>query len=183
MSDSARETLGKLPVQYSAAPTSRPRTSQPNAKSVVNGAITAPHILYRVEDESSRARYIDDTGIFAEDTDTDVNFTAKTNTLLHLIAQHLDWRNREATPFISMYSDEDVAWREAERRVRTGKQDVRIYKIDTYACEERTEYRNIRLLAKKLGLYIHEEAWNNSMHEYIFLHFVPESAIEGWEEL
>ncbi|KAF2844318.1 hypothetical protein T440DRAFT_525653 [Plenodomus tracheiphilus IPT5] len=34
----------------------------------------APYIFYRVEDEHSRARYIDGQGIFAEGTDTRLDF-------------------------------------------------------------------------------------------------------------
>lgn len=142
----------------------------------------APNIFYRVEDKHSRAQYIEDEGIFAEDIDTSVNFRRLGTNLLHQIEQHLDWSNRNPTPFISMYSDKYVAQREAERRVLSGKKDVRIYKIDTYASEERMEYRNIRLLAQKLGLFIFHEAWHNSEHEYIFLHHVPEDAIEEYEE-
>ncbi|USP79642.1 uncharacterized protein yc1106_06916 [Curvularia clavata] len=144
----------------------------------------APHIYYRVEDAHSRAQYIDGEGFFAEDPDIAVKFTKFGNaSLRHHLEQHLDWGNRNPTPFISMYSDKDVAWREAYRRVNTGKQDVRIYMVDTDTSDERVEYRNIRHLAKTLRLYIHEDAWNNSMYEYVFLHHVPESAIVKWWEL
>jgi hypothetical protein len=140
-----------------------------------------PHIFYRVEDRHSRACYIDGQGIKAEDTDTWVDFRKKGTALLDQIAQHLDWSNRHPTPFISTYCEEEVAWREAERRVATGKKDVKIYKIDMNATArgERTEYRNIRLLAEKLGFYIPSDAWNNSMHEYIFFRCIPDSAVMG----
>ncbi len=36
--------------------------------------IMGPYIFFRVEDEDSRARYSDEEGLFAEDTDTWVNF-------------------------------------------------------------------------------------------------------------
>ena len=75
-----------------------------------------------------------------------------------------------------MYCDEEVAFREAERRVGEGRKDVRVYKIITQKTE-RMEYRNIRLLAERLGLYIPERAWNNSKYEYIVLHHIPDSAI------
>jgi hypothetical protein len=140
-----------------------------------------PHIFYRVEDEHSRACYIDNQGIIAEDTDTSVDFRKKGTALLVQIAQHLDWSNRQPTPFISTYCEEEVAWREAERRVTAGKKDVKIYKIDMHNIDrkERSEYRDIRLLAKKLELDIPVHAWNNSMYEYIFLHCIPDSAVMG----
>jgi molybdate-binding protein len=142
-----------------------------------------PHIFYRVEDEHSRACYIDGEGIIAEDTDTWVDFRKKGVALLHQIAQHLDWSNREPTPFISTYSEEQVAQREAERRVMAGKRDVRIYKINMRAGNERTEYRNIRLLAEKLDFVIPKNAWNNSMYEYVFLSRIPDSAVIGMDDL
>ncbi|KAF2844317.1 hypothetical protein T440DRAFT_473484 [Plenodomus tracheiphilus IPT5] len=49
--------------------------------------------------------------------------------------------------------------------------------------DERREYRDIRRLAGKLSFDIPEYAWNNSMHEYVFLHDVPVSAIVGWIDL
>jgi len=81
-----------------------------------------------------------------------------------------------------MYCDESVAYREAERRVREGKNDVRVYVIDMRESDERREYRNVRLLAEKLGFYIPERAWNNSKYEYIFLHDVPDSAVVSWTD-
>ena len=35
-----------------------------------------PYIFFRVEDEDSCARYIDEEGLFAEDTETCVDFTS-----------------------------------------------------------------------------------------------------------
>ena len=142
-----------------------------------------PHIFYRVVDEHSRARYINRQGIIAEDRDTLVDFRKKGSALLDQIAQHLDWSNRYPTPFISTYCDEEVACGEAERRVDAGKRDVKIYKIDMDARNERTEYRNIRLLAKNLGYYIPFDAWNNSKHEYVFLYRIPDSVIVGCKDL
>ena len=96
------------------------------------------------------------------------------------VKRHLDWGNEDPTPFISMYCDEGVAQREAERRVGEGKNDVRVYEINMRESDERREYRNhVRLLAERLDFDIPELAWNNSKHEYIFLHHVPESAVMG----
>lgn len=97
--------------------------------------------------------------------------------MLGQVERHLDWGNRVPTPFISMYCDEGVAQREAERRIGEGKKDVRVYKINMRRSDERREYRNIRLLAERLDFDIPERAWNNSKYEYIFLHHVPDSAV------
>ncbi|KAF2185814.1 hypothetical protein K469DRAFT_707480 [Zopfia rhizophila CBS 207.26] len=142
-----------------------------------------PYIFFRVEDEDSRARYSGEEGLFAEATDTWVDFKSWDWTLLGQVERHLDWGNRVPTPFISMYCDEGVAHREAKRCVGEGKKDVRVYKINMRRSDERREYRNIRLLAERLNFDIPERAWNNSEYEYIFLHHVPDSAVVGWIDL
>ena len=142
-----------------------------------------PYIFFRVEDEDSRARYFGEEGLFAESTDTWVDFKSWDWRLLGEVERHLDWANRVPTPFISMYCDEDVAFREANRRVREGKKDVRVYEVNMRKSDERREYRKIRRLAEMLDFYIPERAWNNSEYEYIFLHHVPDSAVVGWTDL
>ena len=142
-----------------------------------------PYIFFRVEDEDSRARYCGEEGLFAESTGTWVDFQIGDWRLLGQVERHLDWGNRVPTPFISMYCDEGVAFREANRRVREGKKDVRVYEVNMRKSHERREYRNIRLLAERLDFDIPERAWNNSEYEYIFLHHVPDSAIVGWTSI
>lgn len=132
-----------------------------------------PYKFYRVEDEDSRARFVDGEGIFAEDLNTRIEFDPD------LVLRHLHWRNRVATPFISMYSDEDVAMREAIRRVEEGKEEVRVYTIDVRECDERREYRNLRRLAETRDFEIPKFAWKNSKYEYLWLHHVPDSAVTG----
>jgi ketosteroid isomerase-like protein len=142
----------------------------------------APYIFYRVEDEDSRARYLDGKGLFAEDANTWVNLESWSWKLFGKVEDHLDWGSRTPSIFISAYCNEKVALREADRRVREGKEEVVIYEIDTRKRDKSVEYRNMRLLAKRLGVRIPECAWNNSVYEYIFLHHVPESAIVGCTE-
>jgi len=86
--------------------------------------------------------------------------------------------NRVPMPFISMYCDKIAAFRGAERRVRDGKKDVRVYTINMRRSDERVEYRNIRLLAEKLGFEIPERALNNSEYEYVLLHHVPDIVVQ-----
>jgi hypothetical protein len=142
----------------------------------------APRVFYRVEDADSSARYVEGKGILAADTETVVHFANKGDTLLRQVKQHLHWGNRRPTPFISTYCYKSAAWREAKRRAERGKEDVAVYKIDMNRARERAEYRDIRRLASELGLYIEPNAWNNSEHEWIFLHCVPEEAVvELWK--
>ncbi len=138
-----------------------------------------PYIFYRVEDRDSRAQYLDQEGIFAEDTNTEVDLFGSSRRLCSQLENHLDWGSRIPTVFISAYCDEEVAWSEANRRVRDGKEGVVVHTIDIRKRDRPVEYRNIRLLAKRLGVWIPECAWNNSKYEYIFLHHVPESAVVG----
>ena len=79
-----------------------------------------------------------------------------------------------------MYCDKGVAHREVRRRVREGKRDVGVYTINMRRSDEYREYRNIRHLVERLHFDIPERAWNNSEYEYIFLHHVPDSAVERW---
>lgn len=112
-----------------------------------------------------------------------MDFANRGTALLDQIEQHLDWGNRHPTPFISTYCEKSVARREAERRVEQGKKDVRIYTIDMDDSDEPAQYRDVRPLAEKLGLYINNYAWHNSMYEWVFLHHVPDDAIVGWKKL
>ena len=141
-----------------------------------------PHIFFRVEDDESRARYYGRAGLFAEDTDTWVDFNSWDEDLLSEVEAHLDWGNRVPTPFISMYCNEKVAFREAERRVRAGKKKVRVYEINTRKRDEDMEWRNLRHLADNLGFDIPDCALNNSKYEYIFLRHVPDSTVESWTD-
>ena len=142
-----------------------------------------PYIFYRVEDEDSRARYFGKKGLLAEDKKTWVDFDSWDWRLFSQVERHLEWSNRVPTPFISMYSDEGVAYREARRRVRDGKMDVKVYTINMRRSRERRQWRNVRILAERLDLDIPEYAWNNSKYEYIFLRHVPDSAVVDCDEL
>ncbi|KAN0109942.1 hypothetical protein V8E51_006329 [Hyaloscypha variabilis] len=143
--------------------------------------MVAPEIFYRVEDEDSRAQYVPGEGIFAEDMDTRVHLGGSSRQLRSQVENHIDWGNRIPTIFISTYSNEEVALREARRRVREGKEEVVVYQIDIERSRP-VEFREMRRLAQRLGVEIPDYAWNNSKYEYIFLHHVPESAVvDCWE--
>lgn len=140
-------------------------------------------MFWRVADSRSRACFVEGEGILAEDACARVGFEDGGAALRRHLARHLDWSNTRATPFVSVYSDEETAWWEAERRAGAGKRDVVVYKIDVDCSCESVEYRNVRRLAGNLGLEIEEKARNNSRHEWIFLHHVPDGAVVGVAEL
>jgi len=144
--------------------------------------MVAPTILYRVEDEDSRGRYLSGKGILAEDTETRVDFRRPSQQLCNELENHIDWSSVVPTVLISTYSKEEVALREADRRVRQGKKKVVVYKIDSQKKDRPMEYRELRPLMLKLGLEIPGRALNNSKYEYVVLYNVPESAVLGWEE-
>ena len=140
--------------------TALPPSTKPNLD-IMGRRVQAPHIFYRVEDEDSDARYYPNAGIFAGARVIDINLNPYKDPSLHEeVERHLDWRNRISSPFISVYSDQEVACKEAERRVKDGKMNVRLRVIDTMQFDQNSclEYRRLRRLAKKLGLYIEKNA-------------------------
>lgn len=136
-------------------------------------------MYYRVVDDNSRALHVDGKGIIAEDTVTSVDFKNFGRRLFSQVKKQLVWSNRKSTPFISAYCDWISAKCEAERHVRVGKKDVRIIVIDMRKRDPRvrTEYRDARLLAKNLGLWIPKLAYHNSEYEYLFRHRIPNRVI------
>ena len=109
--------------------------------------------------------------------DFDANFGWKGELLISHLDNHLDWGNRDPTPFISAYTDWTTAEKEALRRIRQGKQHVTITEIDVRKVRGKAQYRHVRGLARRLDYRIPYEAWPNSKYEYVFLHQIPESAI------
>jgi hypothetical protein len=139
------------------------------------------HLFYRVEDEYSQARTAGGRGIWPGDRHARVDFKArqgwKHKALVRHVMNHLDWGNRRPTPFISMYNDDTVAFEEAERRKRRGMRKVTITVVDVKKVYGRVKFRNVRQLAHRLRCQIPEKAWHNSEYEYIFLHHIPDRAV------
>ena len=96
---------------------------------------------------------------------------------MEMVENHLDWQNKNPSPFISVYSDERRAEIEARRRVRDGHDDVFIWEIDTNEAKNVAQYRNLRRFAKKSGIWIPDFAWDNSEYEWLFLNQIPEAMI------
>jgi hypothetical protein len=141
--------------------------------------MVALEIFYRVEDKGSRAQHVSGEGIFAEERDTRVHLGGSSRELRSEVENHVDWGSRIPTIFISTYSNKEVALREARRRVREGEEEVVVYQIDIRKKDRPVEFREMRRLARRLGVEIPDYVWNNSKYEYIFQRHVPESVVVG----
>lgn len=93
-----------------------------------------------------------------------------------MLRKHLDWSNKEATPFISVYVSEKAAWEYAQRRKRDGWTGVGVSYIRLDAIQADC-LRKVRDLAEELGLFIPEIAWRNSFHEWIILNQILKEAV------
>ena len=82
---------------------------------------------YRVEDEISAASYVEGMGIIARSQQWVPKKDPKS--LRRMLYNHLNWYNKNPTPFISVSANKSRAFREAERRQRDGKRNVVVYKI------------------------------------------------------
>lgn len=100
--------------------------------------------------------------------------------LREAVENHLNWQNRVATPFISLYRSKWAAMHEAHRRIEEGKESVRVYTIDMRRIGKYRKCYHIQPLAKKLDVYIPNYRWENSKYEYILLHRVPAKAVLDW---
>jgi hypothetical protein len=135
-----------------------------------------PSVFFRVEDDCSQAQRFEHAGILSRNQ-SNASFHTRLSRTRQSIRDHLDWASREPSVFISVYSDWTTALREARRRLADGHENVVIWKIDTQKGYERARYRNIRLLASRCRIRVPRKAWNNSEHEWLFLHRVPDSMI------
>jgi hypothetical protein len=135
-----------------------------------------PSVFYRVQDKGSQARYHEHSGILSRNQ-SNASFDPQLSSTRQAILHHLNWASEEPSVYISVYSDWTKALRDARRRLASGYQDVVIWKIDTRRGCEMTQYRNIRRLARRCEIRVPKKAWNNSEHEWLFLHRVPDSMI------
>lgn len=140
-----------------------------------------PTTFFRVQDEDSRAQYLDSEGIYAQDLFTSMTFDIKKHcsSIRDEIQKHLDWYNRDPTCLISTYASESVAKSQAKLRIERGKKEVVILVIETSQELGGAQYRNLRKLARKVDLRIPYEAWHNSEYEWVFLEHIPDHMIVG----
>lgn len=139
--------------------------------------------FYRVEDEHSQAVTTPGKGISAAGR-AGINLGAtygnQAEELRWNLQNHLDWSSNYKSPFISAYDDEDVAFSIAEgRKEKLGRQHVTVTKIDVSKVHGQVEFRELRPLAERLGVWIPDKAYHNSEREWIFLHDIPDEAVVG----
>jgi hypothetical protein len=135
-----------------------------------------PLIFFRVQDDGSQTHYYKHSGILSRNQ-SHASFDPRVPETLESIQDHLDWASREPSAYISVYSDKTTAFVEARRRLANGHKDVVIVEIDTREGHEMVQYRNVRRMAHRYGIWVPEKAWNNSKYEWLFLHRVPDSMI------
>lgn len=140
--------------------------------------------FWRIQDEDSRATF-DSEGNIVSGSDDDVTFDCKGwdewQDLGDAMERHLDWSNREDTPFISVYGD--MAYRdgwaelEARRRVHAGKKKVTLIKIVLEDGMD-VQFRRVGpLMEEKLRRRIPPQAEHMAEYEFVFLHCIPAEAI------
>jgi hypothetical protein len=137
-----------------------------------------PTTFFRVESKTSCARRRGRRGILAQKRST-LRFSPDCPEILEMVLDHLYWRSKIPSPFISVYSDLDRAEQEADRRVKDRHEDIVIWVIDTNLAKYKTQYRNLRRFAKKGGVEIPKFAQHNSEHEWLFLNKIPDAMIVG----
>jgi hypothetical protein len=135
-----------------------------------------PSVFFRVQDEYSRAQHHEHRGILSANQ-SNASFDTRLRKTRRTIQDHLDWSSKKPSPYVSVYSDWETALREARRRLADGHEEVVIWKIDTRKGDEKAQYRNIRPLAHKSGIFVPKRAWNNSTYEWLFLHRIPTSMV------
>ncbi|KAH0359360.1 hypothetical protein KCU65_g10007, partial [Aureobasidium melanogenum] len=116
-----------------------------------------PLVFFRVQDDGPQAQYCKHTGMLSRNQ-SHASFDPCLPETQQSIQNHLDWASREPSAFIS-------------------HEDVVIMEIDIREGHEMAQYRNIRRLAHRCGIWAPQRAWNNSKHEWLFLHRVPEYMI------
>ena len=142
-------------------------------------------VFYRVQDDSSATQFDDEDGFIAGDEDYLEMYPRSRAGILELskvLAKHLDWSDRDPSPFISAYSDKTTAYNNAESRVLDGHTNVVVVEINV-KYKYRLYHWPLRAVAKAVGLEIELKAWHNSKFEEIFLHRIPWKAIDAIVEV
>lgn len=143
----------------------------------------SPNVFYRVVDSQSQSKDVTRSGLRAGNIKKDITFNTlrryESKKFARELRKHLDWSNRDATVFISVYDDKDRALEEVERRLRRGCQEVKMMVIDIDGFGGTMQFRNLRRLAEKHGVWIEDHAFRNSEHEWVFLKQIRRGAILG----
>jgi hypothetical protein len=134
-----------------------------------------------VEDDSSNASYREGDGIRAASMHYIPMYPRgnekKMDWLDDELSRHLDWYNEKPSPFISVSTDREWAFGEANRREKYGKTDVVVYEIRAEG-NRGTYWESVEDLLDMVdsdtpGCADHPSTEN----EYLFLHHIPEKFI------
>jgi len=140
-----------------------------------------PDELYRVFDDSSTSQYDEQDGFVAGNSHLRLKMSRhwsewQKDMLIEALDNHLDWYNRNPTPFISVYSSKSAAYASANGRINDGKMGVIVAYIDGSKLF-RGSLRKVWKLAEELGYYIPDKALDNSKSEWIVLQQIPSESV------
>jgi hypothetical protein len=140
-----------------------------------------PDKFYRVFNDSSQSQYDDEYGFVAANSSLCLRMFSprseqQEDKIIRALHEHLDWANRDTTPFISVYSSKSAAFACANGQLNNGRTGVTVAYIDRGKLSE--DYlRKVRKLADELKYEIPDAAWDNSEFEWIVLHRIPTHAV------
>jgi hypothetical protein len=133
-----------------------------------------PRYYYRVVDDKSHCKYDQDEGFVASIPNAVYNpnhWNAKRE-----LEQHMNWANRDPTPFISVTVSREQAIHYALQRMEWGNGSVLIAKIDhSRLKEENIHIHRARDLVQATGAEIEPIADNP--HEYLCVRRIPVCAV------
>ncbi|KAL8826246.1 MAG: hypothetical protein Q9191_003923 [Dirinaria sp. TL-2023a] len=145
-----------------------------------------PSVFYRVHDDSSATHFDEEYGFLAGDDQTMLRMFPRNDweatRLRNALDRHLDWFNRTASSFISVYVNYDAAFNGAIARKNQGKRGIFIAHIDVRKSRECMWRRNVREVAVDVDIWIQQQAWNNSEYEYLFLNHISAEAVTKLED-
>lgn len=145
---------------------------------------TTQMLFWRVTEKYSVAAFEPGQGFIAGDTSFSVTLDPVIQDdaieIEEHIKRHLNWKNKNSTPFISAYLDFHMAKIEALRRMKDGKESVVLWKIRLYVGNE-IEWVTINGLKRNLGFWISENAFHNARYGAVFVHEIPRDYVVGGE--
>ena len=136
-------------------------------------AMEIPNVVYRVFDDSSVSKFDPFKGFLAGDPTWPIEDWHNPEKMNLALSRHLDWYNREPTPFLSTSSCVKKTLHEAERRGSFS--NVYVAKIDAkLLCDAGLRIGQARELALRYD--VDDWTWVGTV-EYLFLGHIPSSAV------
>src|SRR5579862_9274820 len=138
-----------------------------------------PDLLYRVYSDSSMSQFDYDYGFEALDSSFPLRWTQWPNKMWRPVRQHLDWSNRNPTPFVSTWACVRKAIENAERREYLGHQNVMIAVIDTGVLESyHVWFADVVSIVDCYNVYVRNRRILSSQ-EYLCLNAIPSDAVRS----